>query len=860
MATMTSVKEDSGDARLPTGVTFAGETFKVPPTHDMVKTLFDPTVRKSYLEIAVVTALMANLLVFLIPDNHVRIGIFIVLYIVWRLGYNFGIGYLLYQQLNFNRLVEWARSWGLFKESSPVGRFSRAEVKAQRGAGYNPDAYPLEFNTWLIFRKVVDLILMSDFTAFMCIVYTCATDNGNQFLHGQPSWVVATRLVVGSLMVLFNLWVKVNAHNTIKDYAWYWGDFFFRQINNEDLIFDGVFEMVPHPMYSVGYIGYYGFALIAKLYTVLCVAIFGHFLQMIFLHYIENPHIDKIYGPLVDELNLVRVQKLRDLRLFDNMKPMVGLANFNWLRALDVANMVLAITYGVVLPVVVSALVLLLSAALRGVYVLFWVAVVAKVLELVLIDVLLVLQLLYKYLTKWCLSMDMPAEKALNNWAILYNTLINMTYTLLFGYNLLHALSGTSDYFFSDYPYLRYFLGTLLILTQTWINQLIVLLIGYFGWFYGDFFVPRSQRAAHLTKAGVYRYLNNPEQIFGVCGVMGVFIMFPTTENIILLLLWVVNNFLRFNFIEKSHMIKLYGEQEVLKDSGVTKTFKKHLIPDALLRRLSNDQEGRHHHHSPRPLITETLDLIIRELKETNHKVSQQKIKELSQLLKFENLEYSIAIHGLSQGQQGTDYLPDYTYVGSPIRVLWKSPIEGHHPKDWIGLYRIVQTLYLRSKTLLSSHGRWHFCPTATGDMEFAGDQLFWEEGMYEFRYHLDGKHEVAYISEPFEIKVPKLTVPTHADDTEQFALQLRDQLFANLFGPLFGIDDLVALFACHTSNMVEVYQRVAYLLLKLTDIKLHTRVLANDDQVTIRSLAGKLINIHSVLDELLCSVTKKTQ
>ena len=61
----------------------------------------------------------------------------------------------------------------------------------------------------------------------------------------------------------------------------YWGDFFFSK--EQSLTFDGIFQLFPHPMYTVGYAAYYGGALCARSYTLLFTALVAHAMQVRFL-------------------------------------------------------------------------------------------------------------------------------------------------------------------------------------------------------------------------------------------------------------------------------------------------------------------------------------------------------------------------------------------------------------------------------------------------------------------------------------------------------------------------------------------------------------------------------------------------
>lgn len=141
--------------------------FVVPATHDMVSQLLDPRQPKNLSDAFVLAVLAAQIiLLYLLPGSLKRIALG-ALFLFWRASYNLGIGILLRAQSNDNTLVIWAQKWKLFVNPATgdnprpwLYKLLKNELEAKIQEDYAFEKAPLEYNTWLVFRRLVDLILM----------------------------------------------------------------------------------------------------------------------------------------------------------------------------------------------------------------------------------------------------------------------------------------------------------------------------------------------------------------------------------------------------------------------------------------------------------------------------------------------------------------------------------------------------------------------------------------------------------------------------------------------------------------------------------------------------------------------------
>jgi hypothetical protein len=475
---------------------------------------------------------------------------FLIAFISWRLAYNVGLGVLLRWQSDSEWFTEIIRDWSK-NNTELLGDWVKPAIRAKMDRDYSFSSMPPEYNAWLVFRLLVDLVLFHD-----CISYGLFALAYGQFcLHSIGDLL---RIMAGLSLIIFNAWVKSDAHRVVKDYAWYWGDFFFFLVEGE-LVFDGVFELAPHPMYSLGYTWYYGVSLLCKSHTVFFVGLAAHLLQLAFLVIVEAPHMEKIYGNKAKEPRERAGGRdswgSRDGR--GGRGGMILFFGFDWQRATDlitaffVGSTILIHSLGV------------LPESLVVIECIIWRLIHSGIVGLVLWG-----EGRRKSWTRHFIKYGGAPIEAFDNWKALYNSTLLMNYTM-------YIITAVYLYrqpvqWMEEGILLRHTLGVMMMALQVWTDWSVYAVLGEYGWFYGDFFIP--PRIATPTYGGIYRYLNNPESVVGHAAYWGLALIVNEWRLWMLVGLVMITNYALLVGVEVPHMRRVYGEK-VRRVSGFEKTF-----------------------------------------------------------------------------------------------------------------------------------------------------------------------------------------------------------------------------------------------------------------------------------------------
>jgi phosphatidylethanolamine N-methyltransferase len=307
---------------------------------------------------------------------------------------------------------------------------------------------------------------------------------GLKCFHSPPEWsfTVLGQYLIGFFLCIFNWWAKVDAHRCIGSYSWFWGDFFFRK--DLHLTFDGIFELFPHPMYTVGYSLYYGYSLIARSYTMLFVSLIAHGMQLAFLFFVEEPHIKRTYGspPAMDK-SKSRILYDPKSGLFPDKNDNVFLSNFDLFRSGDFSVFFFSI-YGVAIAFLPS------DPWWSFMQVVLW-----RVIHWLGLGSILWAQSSFQLWTRHFSTRGRPLFEAFGHWKNTYNLSLTMNIVVFIACSLRYV-SHTftlSEYFLNPFTMASAALGLVLISLSIWSYTSTYEAVGEFGWFYGDFFISESK-------------------------------------------------------------------------------------------------------------------------------------------------------------------------------------------------------------------------------------------------------------------------------------------------------------------------------------------------------------------------------
>ncbi|KAG8978779.1 phosphatidylethanolamine N-methyltransferase, partial [Tulasnella sp. 427] len=167
------------------GKTPSGQVFRVPTTHDVITALFNPLQPKSHIDLLNLGLLGLQILIFLAFPRSFTRPFFFLYFAFWRAAYDAGLGWVLTKQSKKNWIVREVqrRGWLNAERRPKVREWIKNELNMKMDTDFDFDVsleyggcqrdvtddhsfaileqhLPLEYNTWLLFRQVVDVILI----------------------------------------------------------------------------------------------------------------------------------------------------------------------------------------------------------------------------------------------------------------------------------------------------------------------------------------------------------------------------------------------------------------------------------------------------------------------------------------------------------------------------------------------------------------------------------------------------------------------------------------------------------------------------------------------------------------------------
>ncbi|CAH0015417.1 unnamed protein product [Clonostachys rhizophaga] len=906
------------------GRTPNGTVFVVADTHDMVSQLLDPRLPKNVSDLLILSIMALHVLVAYYLPSGLKKPVLASIFVFWRLSYNAGIGMLLHVQSHHRRMVTWARKQKIF-EPPADGKPNRLYALVKRECellhvnleDYDFEKAPIEYNTWLVFRRVVDLILMCDFTSYCLFAIICGhVPHNESLIAGLGRWAL------GITFIGINLWAKLSAHRTLT-YAWHWADFFY--LIDQDLTFDGIFELVPHPMYSIGYIGYYGISIMAASYEVLFISIFAHLAQFAFLAAVENPHIDRTYNPPAprarsksgsqNELPVGVTQSpgpsSPDQPPANNatLEPPIPVHNMVGLKNIDLFRVTDCVV--VIVPMYIAVLTFATPSnsfwqAIFVIHAFFW-----RVWYHLGLGIILDKQSTSKMFTRHFVKFGESLDEAWRQWKAMHHVSMVMCNTAFV------AACWKMYSFPEDWSYglvlLKHVIGFSLVALQISVAMSIYSSLGEYGWSFGDFFF--DQKAKLTYQNGVYRFLNNPDKTLGIAGVWGAALITWSRSIFLLALTTQLLSIYFIAYIERPHMLKIYGDRNMRQEAGITKFIKRSLPDPVKGWQESMDKVIDDTTHfveefldSARPKFTSGVKTIIKDTSALfNTAPARFTITRISADLEgLDPKQYQLTIDGtpsvdslVSERATGKEsitarYPKDvktktYEY-GTPLHVKWRAPVN-HSSKDWIGLYMVTDNRS-REITEVPSLGRWS--PTNAGEYDlstadtsivvagrrttspegqgsdvvegevvFQGDKLWWTQGVFEFRYHHGGKHTVMTISEPFEIRISKFEEEDVSADFKGLYEQAVEHAILPVVvncldrNPDIAPTNVEEPFGGHVERDSKYAKRVVYAIREMFGIEFAPAVVPADGNV--KKLAWRICNAKQVLAPYSMAASKGT-